>query len=158
MNRGSIRSGGAGFFIFLRYLWASPCSIFGFLLAFLSLSGRSMRVHLGVLEIRGTPRAFLFRLFPGIESIAAVTFGHVVIGGSEAWLRWSMPHERVHVRQYEQWGVFFFPAYLFSSLWVLLRGGHPYRDNWFERMAVKEVTLPPPVKGTSLAGRDGQGF
>jgi hypothetical protein len=44
-------------------------------------------------------------------------------------------HEQVHVRQYEQWGPLFLPAYLASSLWQLACGRHCYRDNWFERQA-----------------------
>jgi hypothetical protein len=41
------------------------------------------------------------------------------------------------VRQYERWGAFFFPAYLGSSLWQLVRGRDPYRHNRFEREAFR---------------------
>jgi hypothetical protein len=44
-------------------------------------------------------------------------------------------HERVHVRQYERFGVFFFPLYLGSSGLQLMRGRNPYLDNAFEREA-----------------------
>jgi hypothetical protein len=43
----------------------------------------------------------------------------------------------VHVRQYERWGVLFFPLYAASSLWQLARGRDPYRDNRFEREAFR---------------------
>jgi hypothetical protein len=36
------------------------------------------------------------------------------------------------VRQYERWGLLFYPAYGLSSLWQLLRGRRPYWDNVFE--------------------------
>lgn len=47
----------------------------------------------------------------------------------------TFDHELVHVRQYERWGIAFWPAYLLSSLWVRIRGGNAYWDNPFERQA-----------------------
>jgi hypothetical protein len=65
----------------------------------------------------------------------AVTFGHVVIGRDHDCLEQLRGHERVHVAQYERWGVLFFPAYLGSSAVAWIRGRDPYRDNRFEREA-----------------------
>lgn len=45
------------------------------------------------------------------------------------------PHERVHVEQYERWGLLFFIAYGASSLWQLLHGRSPYWHNHFEVQA-----------------------
>jgi hypothetical protein len=45
------------------------------------------------------------------------------------------------VRQYERWGVLFFPLYLGSSLWQLLRGRSPYYANRFEREAFSTSPL-----------------
>jgi hypothetical protein len=59
----------------------------------------------------------------------------VVLGTDRATLDAAREHERVHVRQYEQWGPLFLPAYFASSLWQLARGRRCYRDNWFERQA-----------------------
>jgi hypothetical protein len=67
--------------------------------------------------------------------VAAITFGHVVLGRDGDALEWSRAHERVHVTQYERWGPFFLPAYAAASLWALARGGDFYRDNCFERAA-----------------------
>lgn len=42
------------------------------------------------------------------------------------------------MRQYERWGVLFFPLYLGSSLLQLLRGRSPYWHNHFELQAYRE--------------------
>ncbi|HEX2296643.1 MAG TPA: hypothetical protein VHN37_15225 [Actinomycetota bacterium] len=64
----------------------------------------------------------------------AITFGHVVlcVGDLDDSL---FEHELVHVRQYERWGIFLWPAYGLASLWAKLRGGNAYLDNHFERQA-----------------------
>ena len=64
-----------------------------------------------------------------------MTLGHVVWGRDQACLDDTRDHERVHVHQYERWGPLFIPAYLLSSLYMKLRGRHPYWDNPFEREA-----------------------
>jgi hypothetical protein len=46
----------------------------------------------------------------------------VVIGIDHHLLSSIRAHERVHVRQYERWGVFFFPLYVASSVAQLIRG------------------------------------
>jgi hypothetical protein len=71
----------------------------------------------------------------GHGGVAALTLGHVVLGMSRAALAHTRAHERVHVAQVERWGPFFLPAYALASLWALLRGRNPYRDNPFEREA-----------------------
>lgn len=117
-----------------RYVWASPCSVVGLALALpaLLLGGKARLVG-GVLEI--SLAAPLRRLGWRRLPFRAITFGHVVIGTSRASLRKLSAHERIHVRQYELWGVLFFPAYFLSSLYQLLRGRSPYWHNWFERQA-----------------------
>ena len=67
-----------------------------------------------------------------------ITFGHVIIAVTEEELERLRAHERVHVRQYERWGILFLPAYLASSLWQLLRGRKVYWDNYFEVQARRE--------------------
>ncbi len=73
-----------------------------------------------------------------------MTLGHVILGQEEAYLWMHRAHERAHVRQYEVWGIFFLPAYALASLWAWARGGHYYRENWFERMAEREAGTSPP--------------
>jgi hypothetical protein len=57
------------------------------------------------------------------------------------------------VRQYERWGVFFFPAYALCSLWQAMRGRDWYRDNPFEREARAECDqgsgANPPARSTA---------
>jgi hypothetical protein len=64
-----------------------------------------------------------------------ITLGRVILAVTEEELVRLREHERVHVRQYEWWGIFFFPAYLASSLWQLSRGRKIYWDNYFEVQA-----------------------
>lgn len=115
----------------LRYSWASPCSLVGLTLGALIVAcGGKWRVVSGILEIALPAWATSLR-----HDVAAVTFGHVVLGISMEELERLRPHELVHVRQYEVWGVLFFLAYPLSSLVQLLRGRRPYRDNHFEIQA-----------------------
>jgi hypothetical protein len=64
----------------------------------------------------------------------AITFGHVVlvVGDLDGA---TLAHELVHVDQYERWGPLLIPAYLAAAGLAAASGGHPYRDNTFEREA-----------------------
>jgi hypothetical protein len=117
-----------------RYLWAFPGSLVGLLLASLAFvrGGRGRWVE-GVLEVHGGwVTSVLSRGSPWTGPIAAITFGHVVLGTDEPTLELTRRHERVHVRQYERWGPFFIPAYLLASLWIMFRRGDAYLENPFE--------------------------
>lgn len=129
--------------IVIRYIWALPASLIGIALVLLVLvSGGRAMVHKGVWEASGG--WFGRRLARGIPfsgPVAAITFGHVVLGDCDLSLCTTRAHEREHVRQYERWGLLFFPAYLLAGLWAWMKGGHPYRDNVFEVAARKaEIT------------------
>jgi hypothetical protein len=120
----------------LRYLWASPATLLGLVVAFALIGrGRASLVD-GVVEAHSPllGRA-LAALTPLAGGAAAITLGHVVIGRSARALEATRAHERVHVRQYETWGPFFIPAYFLAGLYELVRGRHPYYDNRFEREA-----------------------
>lgn len=121
----------------LQYVWASPNTLLGLLLALLALPGGGRaRLVGGVLEVHGPALGWLLRrCTPLAGGALAITFGHVVLSGSAASLQVTRSHERVHVRQYERWGPLFIPAYLLSSVAAALRGDSPYRDNRFEREA-----------------------
>ena len=120
----------------LAYAWAAPATVLGLLLALLALRGGRVAVRDGVLEAHGPlVRSALTHLTIVRGGVAAITFGHVVLGCDSDALEWSRTHERVHVAQYERWGPFFLPAYVAASLWAFLRGGDFYLDNVFERAA-----------------------
>lgn len=110
------------------YAWASPCTIAGVTIGLL-LGGRFTRVD-GVIEIQGPRIASVLRRLwvPAV----ALTFGHVVFGQDDVSLHSTRNHERVHVRQYERWGIAFVPAYLGWWIVLSLRGKDGYRDNPFE--------------------------
>jgi hypothetical protein len=117
-------------------LWASPWTLFGLTLGGLALvsGGKVQRVG-RVIEFHGGIPAWLLRWAPIIGGASAITFGHTVLARTIDDLDHSREHELVHVRQYERWGVFFVPAYLACSAWLLARGKHAYWDNPFEREA-----------------------
>lgn len=130
------RSGGLRL---LRYLWAAPGTVLG--LPFLGaamLTGGRTAVRNGILEVHGgVVAALLHRLVPIPGGATALTLGHVVLGRTEAALAESRSHELIHVRQYERWGPFFIPAYLLSSLYLLLARRDCYRENPFEEEAFR---------------------
>lgn len=139
-------------------LWAGPASLLGLLAAALAAPGglRGRRVE-GVLELHGPLLARWLARCPGPPGGAcALTLGHVVLGRDAPTLDRVRRHERVHVRQYERWGPLFIPAYLAASLWALLAGGDPYRDNPFERSAFAVGSIPARRSGRR-ARRDGGG-
>ena len=119
-----------------RYGWALPATLLGLLMAGRALRRGRVRAIDGVLEAHGPwLRWALTTCVPLPGGVAAITLGHVVLGQNEHALEYTRAHERVHVRQYERWGVFLLPAYLVASVYAALSGGHYYFDNAFEREA-----------------------
>lgn len=117
-------------------LWVAPCTAVGALPALLlCAAGASARRVTGVLEV-----AFDDDRLPGARWLArlpfsAITLGHIVLARTHACHTAVRLHERVHVAQYERWGLLFFVLYLGNSAWQLLRGRRPYLDNHFEQQA-----------------------
>lgn len=121
---------------FLSYAWASPNTAVGLAFGLLAiLFGARTRVEQGTLEFSGGSLGALFAAPWLACPFRAVTLGHVILATDAETLDCARAHEQVHVRQYEQWGPLFLPAYAASSLWQLACGRHCYRDNWFERQA-----------------------
>ena len=121
--------------VLFRYAWASPATFVGLALAGMAGAfGATARVRKGVVEVAGG-RLTRFVGSSGLLRLIAITFGHVVLGVTHGALERERAHEHAHVRQYERWGVLFFPLYAASSCYELVRGGDPYRGNAFERQA-----------------------
>ncbi len=117
-------------------LWAAPASAIGLAIALVTCRHGQLALVDGVIEVHGPWLRWALRhLVPLRGGASAITFGHVVLARDQASLDSTRGHERVHVRQYERWGLLFVPAYLTAGLWAALRGGHPYFDNRFEREA-----------------------
>jgi hypothetical protein len=118
----------------LAYIWAAPTTSLGLLAGALTLASRGkVQCRQGTFEFHGGfSRWFLERTLVHAQ---AMTLGHVIIGRDTECLDSCREHEQAHVRQVEQWGPFFIPAYLASSAWQWYRGRHYYLDNWFERDA-----------------------
>jgi hypothetical protein len=113
------------------YLWAGPNTSLGIALGWM-LSG-SFHIERGVIEIHGPHVAeALGRLWlPAM----AITLGHCVLGQTKTALEVTRQHERVHVHQYERWGLFFIPAYLAAWAVLCCLGRDGYRENPFEVQA-----------------------
>jgi hypothetical protein len=107
-------------------------------------SGGRARTHTGVLGCHGGFGRLLLRVTP--VHAHAMTLGHVVLGRNADCLERTRAHERVHVRQTEQFAALFPFAYLASSAFALLRGRHYHRDNWFERDARRSLNEWASVK------------
>ena len=124
----------------LLYAWAFvPNTALGLTLGGLNcLIGGKAERHRGCLEFHGAFITWYFKK----TGFAAMTLGHTIVGVDPYWLAVCREHEQVHVRQYENWGPFFLPAYLLSSLWQGLRGRRIYLDNWFERDARRRCGEP----------------
>ena len=121
---------------FAGYLWASPATVLGLLGASLALWRGRIEIRRGVVEAHGPALRWTLThlsVLPG--GIAAITLGHVILARDARTLHSTRAHERVHVRQYERWGLFMVPAYVLASAWGWARGKHFYFDNPFERQA-----------------------
>ena len=128
----------------LRYAWAAPATLAGLLVALPAFAaGARARVIDGVIEVTGGRVERLVAALPRRCRFCAITFGHLVVCTDECTAAAVRAHEHVHVRQYERWGVFFFPLYVASSVAQVIRGRHPYLDNAFEREAYAKSAARP---------------
>ena len=121
----------------LKFIWASPNTLLGLLLAAIGLiGGGKLRWVAGAFEAHGPWLQWAlnkFSLLPG--GIAAITFGHLIIAQTAGHHDRTRLHERVHVEQYGRWGPFFLPAYGLASAWAMAKGRPAYLGNRFEREA-----------------------
>lgn len=125
-----------------RYVWVAPASLVGLLVAGVAwVLGARATVVDGVLEVAGGRLADLLRRLPPRLQFSAITLGHVIFGLSPDLLALVRGHEHVHVRQYERWGLLFFPLYGGASVVAWLAGGSAYWHNHFERQARREAAI-----------------
>ena len=123
----------------ISYAWASPNSLIGLVIGgVMSCSARGRGVIAGVLEVGGGLVGTLLGREADRVALARDDARPRDPRDRRVALNQSRAHEHVHVRQYEQWGPFFLPAYAASSLWQLACGRRCYRDNWFERQAYEQ--------------------
>ncbi|MEJ7138000.1 signal peptide prediction [Amphibiibacter pelophylacis] len=122
-----------------RILWPLPCSAVGLVLGLplLALGGSVRRVG-PTLEIALRARQYELPRWVHRLRFGGITFGHVILGQSHELLAVLRAHERVHVRQYERLGIFFFVAYPLASLVSWWRGQGAHAGNRFERQAVAQ--------------------
>ena len=119
----------------MGHLWAAPLTVAGLVVAGIA-GGRPVRVHAGAVDVvapSAGPLAWFFRR----AGVSAFTWGATIVYRERALLANErlLRHERAHVRQCLALGPLMVAAYPAASLWQLLRGRGPYRDNWFESRA-----------------------
>lgn len=143
----------------LRYAWAGPATLVGLAaaLAAVLLGARATLVD-GVLEVSGGRLGQALVRLPAELRFSAITLGHVVLGTSPGLLAVVRRHEQAHVRQYERWGLLFFPLYAGASLLAWLAARDPYWHNHFECEARREAgedttAVSGPVGGTGVRRR-----
>jgi hypothetical protein len=115
------------------YVWAFPVTLLGLLLGFLAaLSGGSIRLRGGVVEVYGGVAGWLLRGDRFRPGGAAMALGHVILARDSECLVRSRSHELAHVRQFERYGPLFLPVYWLVGAWLWCRGYHPYLDHPLE--------------------------
>ncbi len=99
--------------------------------------GGQVRVKGQAIEFYDGGIKWFIHQLPYGEYKLAITLGHVILGQNDASLEISRSHETVYIRQYERWGPLTIPAYYLASVFAWLVGRRFYRDNPFEREAIK---------------------
>ena len=102
-----------------------------------------MRIHEGAIDVVA-PRRGPLAWFFARAGVSAFTWGQTIVYRHRGLLEDErlLRHERAHVRQSLLLGPLLAVAYPASSLLQLFRGGHAYRDNWFERDARRREHPP----------------
>jgi hypothetical protein len=122
------------------WLWALPLTLLGLIVfagARVAGCGRIQCItsqHGWVFAAVGGSLARLLQSHP-LGSMAAVAIGCCVYAVDAKALAQHLPHELVHVRQAQCWGLLFPLAYLGNSVWHWCCGRCPYADNFFEKQA-----------------------
>ena len=131
----------------IAYAWAAPNTLLGLAagLVMLCLGGR-LRFVAGVAEFYVGWLGRIVARAPEPVGFSAMTLGHAIVGIDQATLCALRAHEHAHVRQYEQWGLFFLPAYALSSLWQVVNGRSAHTSNFFERQACEKASHAPSEK------------
>jgi hypothetical protein len=123
----------------LGYVWTSPNTLLGVILALFSLQGP--RVVNGVLVFDADPPRGFVWLLQKLLRKAAITYGHVVLSATPLEGR-LLTHELHHVRQYERLGPLYIPIYVL--VWAFMG----YRRHPFERAAqLAEMEEPEEPAG-----------
>ena len=129
---------------FMAYAWAAPNTLLGLALGLVMLClGGQLRLVAGVAEFHGGWLGRIVARAPKSVGFGAMTLGHTIVGVDQATLCVLRAHEHAHVRQYEQWGLFFLPAYALSSLWQVINGRSAHASNFFEKQACAMASATP---------------
>lgn len=135
----------------LRYAWAAPATLVGLLAAGSAIAvGARARVVRGVIEVTGGGLAGAVGRLPAGMRFSAITLGHVILGLAPDVLDAVRSHEQAHVRQYERWGLLFFPLYAAASVVAWLGHRSPYWHNFFECEARREAELEERLLAETL--------
>lgn len=120
----------------LGWVWALPITIPGMMLGVVTGSRCAWLNGVGGVWIAsGWFRRNFFERF----GVAAFCWGQSIHFRDERSVTpGTVAHELVHFKQARIFGVLLPLAYALGSLIAVAQGGHPYRDNFLERMARDE--------------------
>ena len=128
----------------VAYAWAAPNTLLGLAVGLVMLClGGQLRLIAGVAEFHGGWLGRIVARAPKSVGFGAMTLGHAIVGIDQSTLRVLRAHEHAHVRQYEQWGLFFLPVYVLSSLWQVINGRSAHASNFFEKQACAMASAAP---------------
>jgi len=130
----------------LKFLWLLPATILVWVfyvlplwvtrqISFLSwTTAKEMKIPIFILENYNSVYGRLWRDWAGWSGPWVIIVKEYNARSSSTIL-----HEAQHCDDQATWGVFFYPAYLFHSLylWLFCKDKHSYIDNYFERRARK---------------------
>lgn len=120
----------------IRWGWASPWTLVGLTIGVVGLArGARIEWYRNTIVCYAGWIETLLQYVPIQGGASALTLGHTILAKTREDMLRTHPHEAVHVRQYELWGIFFVPAYLGISCWLFVRSKDPYWDNPFEQEA-----------------------
>jgi hypothetical protein len=118
---------------FFHWGWAMPWTLFALTIGIVGLArGTKIEWYCGTIICHSGWVERLLKKVPIPGGASALTLGHAILARSREAMVQSHAHEMIHVHQYERWGLFFVPAYLGISCWLMMRGKDPYFDNPFE--------------------------
>lgn len=140
-----------GFLYFLGFIWVLPVNVLAWCwLLYLHLSGQVEQVRYNsdlslIWDIDNNSR-----FYKRMKGWYGFTIGGNIvcidvkpIDKYETHIR----HESVHVLQQYIFGVFFFPVYILTSVFIycFMRNKHAYIDNFFEKWARKSSGQPVKI-------------
>ncbi len=123
----------------LGFIWALPNTLLGFIILLFGLKYSKVEfdtIKYPHFRVMVGYNNLLYRIFTLLTKMDAFTCGCMIFYCRNPSI-YLIKHEQEHIKQNMIYGIFNLPLYCLFGAIALLRGKHPYRDNYFEILAVK---------------------